>query len=572
MIVIFIAKIITLLIALSHGWSGSIWHIGFTVLSRFTFGIFAYPIQLQRIICCIIWYSVQSLTAGQNISLILSSIFPSFFNLKNTLPESFPIDTKQLIGFFLYHIISFPFLMIPPEKLKGPFKFVTLFSAAAIFGTSIGCMVNAHGAGDLLHSKSTISSGSNLGMAFMHGINSVINSIAVGLLNQPDFSRFVSRPGQQIWGQTVSILFLGNIVPLFGLLGTSAAIHSYNINNGISNDINYVDSSSSAAIPNLWNPPIIIEQWLIQNYNARSRCATFFAALGFLISTLGLNTIDNGISGGMDLAGILPKYINIRRGAVIIAIISIAIQPWQLIKSAGVFLNVLGSYGLFIGPMIGVFTCDYFFVRKEKIKLGDLFSTKRDGIYWYWYGFNLRAYASWISGVIPGIVGIGSVNPKLEGKIPSGAIKVFQISFVIGYVISFLMHLLLSRVLFPPQGTGEVDTIDYYGTFTEKEALKLGIEPNDKSLIEVEETISRMTTTIDSNNTVISSSSRDQNNNNNNNSYGGNVGNIDNNNNNDIIINNDDNNNDDGTINMIIKKDAVTITTITTIPIDEKKN
>ncbi|CCH41922.1 putative membrane protein [Wickerhamomyces ciferrii] len=462
MICIILAKFLIFGIALSHGWGGAVWHVGYPVYGRYTFGMLgSFLALIQRIVLCCVWYSVQSFTCAQLISTLLSSIFPTFNRLPNHFPDSLPMTTKQFTGFVIFHVVSIPFLYIKPEKLNKPFKFFTIISFFTIFGVAIGAMVQAHGGGDLLHSSSTAKPGAELGMSFMHGINVVINAFAVGLANQPDFSRFARKPGKQIWGQAFAILILGTIVPLFGVLGTSASAKTY----------------GDVAELGLWNPPNIIEQWL-GHYNARSRCAAFFASLGFFIATLGLNVIDNGVSGGIDLVAIAPKWINIRRGAYIIMIISIVIQPWQIIAKASVFTNVLGSYGCFFGPMIGVFTADYYFVRKQKLKLSDLYRAEKDSIYWFWHGFNWRAYVSWICGFVPGIVGFPSVNPALEGKVPTGAIKIFYISFIVGYAIAFIVHVIINYFA-PPPGIGEIDEYDIYHTFTRSEAEKLGVIPHE---------------------------------------------------------------------------------------------
>ncbi|ODV70615.1 nucleobase cation symporter-1 family protein CYBJADRAFT_195583 [Cyberlindnera jadinii NRRL Y-1542] len=457
MCVVIIGKMIIFAVALSHGWGGAV---------RFTFGMYgAFLALIQRIVLCVVWYGVQAFTGAQLMSIMLSCIFPSFMNLHNTLPESVPMTLKQFIGFIIYNVLSIPFLYIPPEKLHHPFKVVTCISFFAVFGTAIGSMVHAHGAGEVLHSSSSIHGSADMGMTWMHGINIVINTFAVGLANQPDFSRFASKPGKQVWGQLVSILGFGTVVPLFGLLGTSAASHSYG-------DVNEL---------NLWNPTSIIEQWILEAYTPKSRCAAFFASFGFFVSTLGLNTIDNGVSGGIDLVAIAPRWINIRRGAYIIMIVSILIQPWQILANANVFLAVLGSYGCFLGPMIGTFTADYYIVRKQKLKLTDLYSADPNSIYWFWYGFNWRAFVSWICGFVPGIIGFPSVNPNLT-NVPKPAIKMFEISFIIGYPISFIIHVLINRV-FPPVGLGEIDEYDFYHTFTREEALKLHVVPHDSDVV-----------------------------------------------------------------------------------------
>jgi NCS1 family nucleobase:cation symporter-1 len=45
---------------------------------------------------------------GEAFVLILNSIFPSFLRMKNTLPLSAAITTKELIGFVLFILLYFP--------------------------------------------------------------------------------------------------------------------------------------------------------------------------------------------------------------------------------------------------------------------------------------------------------------------------------------------------------------------------------------------------------------------------------------------------------------------------------
>lgn len=99
----------------------------------------------------------------------------------------------------------------------------------------------------------------------------------------------------------------------------------------------------------IWNPPDIVQKWLDTDYNAKSRAAGFFAGCGLVVCQLAINTIDNAFSTGMDMAGLVPSFINIRRGAYIGLILSIAMCPWQLLSSAGVFISVLSAYSVFLG-------------------------------------------------------------------------------------------------------------------------------------------------------------------------------------------------------------------------------
>lgn len=51
-------------------------------------------------------------------------------------------------------------------------------------------------------------------------------------------------------------------------------------------------------------------------------------------------------SAGYDLAGLFPKYVNYQRGTLICGLLCMAICPWRLLKSAGVFVAFLENFPL----------------------------------------------------------------------------------------------------------------------------------------------------------------------------------------------------------------------------------
>lgn len=204
-----------------------------------------------------------------------------------------------------------------------------MVSGITIFGLSIGLMAAAGGVGSYVKTPTTAKGGSELGWAFIHGITTLIGGNAVGMTSQADFSRFARRPGNQLIGQTFGVLFFGIVVPVFGVLGTSAAGKMYG-------DVTELG---------LWNPPNIVQLWLDTDYSPKLRAAAFFTALGLLANILALNSVENGVSGGMDFAGLCPKYINIRRGSYLIAVVSIALNPWQILAKASTFTATLSSFG-----------------------------------------------------------------------------------------------------------------------------------------------------------------------------------------------------------------------------------
>lgn len=147
----------------------------------------------------------------------------------------------------------------------------------------------------------------------------------------------------------------------------------------------------------------------------------------------------------MDIAGLFPSYINIRRGAYISLIISIALCPWQLLASASTFISVLSAYSVFLGPMTGVMICDYWVVRRRKLKLSDLYYGDKDGVFYFWHGINWRSFAAWICGwsyLIPGL--LHAVNSGIS--VPIACTRLYYLAFPLSFVVSFLIYYGLNLV------------------------------------------------------------------------------------------------------------------------------
>jgi NCS1 family nucleobase:cation symporter-1 len=190
--------------------------------------------------------------------------------------------------------------------------------------------------------------------------------------------------------------------------------------------------------------------------------------------------IDNAFSTGFDMAGLFPKYINIRRGAYVGLILSIALCPWELLSSAATFISVLSAYSVFLGPMVGIQIADYWIIRGRRLKLSDLYHDRPDGVFYYYRGINWRSFVSWVVGWASQIPGFAhAVNENIV--VPVACTRLYYLAYPLGFVISFLVHLALNKA-FPPKGLGEIDEVDYYGTFTPEEAAHFGVRPYDRRI------------------------------------------------------------------------------------------
>ncbi|EAT77067.2 hypothetical protein SNOG_15692 [Parastagonospora nodorum SN15] len=227
--------------------------------------------------------------------------------MANRFPASAHMDTRQFIGWIIFNVLMIPILYVRPEKIKWVVLWMNAVSFVTLLAMTIWLLAKAGGGGPLLKQPATVSSSSELGWSITSGVTTVVGGIAVGLTNQMDYSRFARRPGDQIIGQWVSIIAFGTIMPTLGCLCASASKAVY-----------------GEAI---WNPPDLVQKWLDTDYTAGSRAAAFFAGVGLVVCQLAINTIDNAFSAGMDMAGLFPSYINIRRGAYVGLVLSIAMCP-----------------------------------------------------------------------------------------------------------------------------------------------------------------------------------------------------------------------------------------------------
>ncbi|KIX05404.1 uncharacterized protein Z518_06276 [Rhinocladiella mackenziei CBS 650.93] len=455
--VMIIARVVIAFLVIGNGWMGGEWHIGFTVAQRLIFGVHgSYIGILIRILLSIIWYGSQAWLGGLCVAVILSSWSHSFLTMENTLPESAHVVTRDLIGFTIFHFLSVPLLLVRPEKSKWPVVFASVTTFFVMLGICIWATTQAGGPGPLWHQGSTDIGYMSHAWAWVYGIVASVGGISAGILNQSDFTRFARKQGVQVPGMLFSLFIPGMAVPIMGILTASASVKIY------------------GGEP-YWNPLTLITQWMLDDYSAKSRAAAFFCGLGFLISQLAENILGNGYAAGMDMAGLLPKFINIRRGALICAALSWSVQPWLFYNTSSVFVATAASFSVFMGPLTGVMMADYFIIRRQRIEVSQLYTGSPEGSYYYFYGFNLRAIISWVVCFVPAMPGmIATLNPSIPTS--QGAINYYRGNYLFGYCEAAVLYIAICYI-WRIKNAGKQDEYDIYGTFDESAAERKGIAP-----------------------------------------------------------------------------------------------
>lgn len=451
-----IGAFITGLLAVGNGLVGDKHHIGYTVSCRATFGMRGsyIPIVLR---CCITsaWFGLQAFWGGQAVKAMIGALIPGFItgDLDQLFSRSSHLAKNDFIGFWIWMVAFVGLLFLPPEKMQLPFlcSFVLLMSSCfALLGWTVSL---AGGAGPLFSKDWTPEVHKNraVGWTMVFGVSSVLSTWGTGCLSQSDWTRYAKRPSEPRWSQMIAAPLTIILTACMGIIVTSASMVIFN-----------------GKI--LWNPIQMLP--LLQkhlHHTAASRAGVFFIGLGFAVSQLALALVLNSVSTGMDLAGLFPKYISITRGAALMVIIGIAIQPWQLVANSAKFLTVLAAFGIFVSPITGVMLADLLAVRRNKFVIHDLYHTKRENsdeksIYWFTRGFNIWNLVAIIVGMWPMIPGLANAaimasdqrhyeHPEIPEPLPLGWRRVYNIGFFVGFAISFTITY-VAAVLKPPPGVG----------------------------------------------------------------------------------------------------------------------
>ena len=233
------------------------------------------------------------------------AIWSSYTDLPNSLPASSGTTTRDYLSFFLFWLGSLPAIWFPVHKIRHLFTVKAYFVPCAGFAYFGWAVARANGIGPIVHQGNTIH-GSALGWAMVKGIMSSIANFATLIVNDPDFARFAKKPRDALWSQLFTI-------------PCGFAITSF---------IGIIVSSSSKVIfgEAIWNPLDLLSKFL-EGATHGERFGVFIIAAAFTLAQLGTNIAANSVSAGTDMTALLPRFLNIRRGGYICAIVGLAMCP-----------------------------------------------------------------------------------------------------------------------------------------------------------------------------------------------------------------------------------------------------
>ncbi|PFH58152.1 hypothetical protein XA68_14094 [Ophiocordyceps unilateralis] len=428
-ICIWVGYFISAALIVSTGRIGAVYHIGFPVANRASFGIWGslWPVFNRAVMACV-WYGLQSYIGGQVVYLMIRAMSKSWDRARMPGPfDPTVTSTPEFVSYVIFWLCSLPALWFPVQKIRHLFTVKAYVVPPAAIAFLAWAAVRAGGVGPILRQPSSIS-GSKLAWEMVRGIMSSIANFSTLIVNDCDFTRFARRPVDALWSQLLGIPLCFAMTSFIGI----------------------VVSSSSTVIygESIWNPVDLLGRFLDDGGGAQ-RFGVFVIAFALALAQLGTNIAANSVSAGSDLTALLPRYINIRRGGYLCAVVGLAMCPYNLLASANRFTTYLSAYSVFLSSIAGVIITDYYLVRRGFLDVGELYDARRTGIYFYTWGVNYRAYVAYIAGILVNVVGFAGAVGR---QVPEAAIFLYRLDFFCGLFVSSAVYWALCR-LHPVSGT-----------------------------------------------------------------------------------------------------------------------
>jgi nucleobase:cation symporter-1, NCS1 family len=289
--------------------------------------------------------------------------------------------------------------------------------APACFAVLIWAVVlNGGYVGPSFQVSSKISNPTYYGWLWMSALNSGFGGCSALIVAQADIARWARRPSDQTYSQLITYPVFSALPALFGILVASCTSNFW-----------------GKQYWNLWD--VLSKALDYYEMSPASRALVFLASFAFAFAILGTNVAANSLPFGSDIAGLLPRWINIKRGQILCALLVFAFVPWKIIASASSLLTFLSGYSILMGPFAAISIVDYFFVRNGNYNILHLYIGNSESQYWYTKGWNLRAVAAWVVGIalpFPGFV----ATLASKSSIGDGGERLWYMGYLLSIVLS----------------------------------------------------------------------------------------------------------------------------------------
>jgi len=382
--------------------------VPYPVFARASMGVIGanFPAMVRGIVA-MFWYGAQTYFASTAVALLLTALTGSEGGSATFLG----MNNIAWISFIFVAVFQIILFWNGIDLIR---KFLN-FAGPAVYAVMIILMFTIwyKAGGGLLSEVGNIFSGvgsyeGGTYAAFLAIFGTMVAYFAAVVINFGDFARFVKNEKEMrkgnLWGLPGNI-FLFSFIALMVTAGTVAVFGEA-----------------------LTNPTEMVAR--VGNLGL-----TVIAAFAFFAATIGINMVANFVPPAYDLANLMPSKINFRTGGLITSVVGFIIGAFwvSFISNVGMFpfVNTLGAI---LAPVYGIMIVDYYVIKKQRLDVNQLFSTKKGGKYYYNDGWNQKAFVAW---AIAGVFSVLTVwHPSLSG--------LGGYAWIIGAALGTILHLMMS--------------------------------------------------------------------------------------------------------------------------------
>jgi NCS1 family nucleobase:cation symporter-1 len=380
--------------------------VPFPVLARVSFGVYGANIPaLIRAIMAIAWYGIQTWLASVALVVLTVQLIPGL--AAYTHNNVFGLSTLGWIAFLFMWAVQLVVLSRGMETIRrlqdwatGPVVWIIMLFLAGWL------LVRSHFDLNLNVSLTHLSTGQQ----WLQGISGVGLTVATFMtlvLNYADFARFSKSHRAYRRGNLLGLPINFAAFALASVLTTAGTIAVFGT----------AITEPVQIVAHIHNPAV-----------------TIIGAITFIIATMGINVVANFVSPAYDLANLAPKYLNFRRGGLISAVLAILVTPWNLYSNTVVVNYFLGGLAAFLAPLVAILLVDYYFVRRGRIVIDDLYRDVEGSEYYYRKGVNPIALQAFVPGAV--VAAILALVPAFSTVAP--------FSWILGLIIGGAIYYLRS--------------------------------------------------------------------------------------------------------------------------------
>lgn len=165
-----------------NGTVGAIYHVPFPVLARASWGFWgSYVAIISRVILAVFWFAIQNVNGGNATKVMIGAIWPSFLRVPNHIPKNQGITTNEMVGYFVFWVLQFPFLCMRPDRLRWLFIIKSVLVPAAFIAMLVWGFVVEKDGGKVFKDQKASVSGSSYSWLWLASMTSVQGNVCIFL-------------------------------------------------------------------------------------------------------------------------------------------------------------------------------------------------------------------------------------------------------------------------------------------------------------------------------------------------------------------------------------------------------